>query len=176
MRNKSSFFQFYLGAAIVAILIIAGTIYWNFFGPFRPPDGQYQYANVQLAFNVVVVFGVIFSLLYATHHFALSQRKPDLRLLFSDSEEDFLDIDVPAEGSRKHAISFSIENNGTNVAIWFEVIVDLSTLPGGSPDHRNPAWDTGDIHGAINIKQIFRGYLIWLGSLLARRFGTDFLG
>lgn len=148
--NKSRFWQFYSGTAVVAILVIGGTIWWNFFSPLRPQDSQYQYASAQLVFTVVGVFGIIFSLLYATHQFARSQRKPDLKLLFSDSGEDFLNIDVPSSGSRKHVISFRIDNNGSNVAIWFEVIVDLSTLPGRGPDHRKPAWDLDGIHGTIN--------------------------
>lgn len=131
------------------MLVIGGTIYWNFFGPLRP-DAQYQYASAQLVFTAVGVFVIILSLLYATHQFARSQRKPDLKLLFSDSEEDFLNINVPAQGSRKHDISFRIENNGSNVAIWFEVIVDLSKLPGGGPNHKKPAWDLDGIHGSID--------------------------
>lgn len=56
----------FLVSAIVALLIIGVTIYWNFFGPYRPQDDQLKYASAQLVFTTVGISGIVFSLLFAT--------------------------------------------------------------------------------------------------------------
>jgi len=159
MKNRTRFWQIYLGTVIVALLIVAATIYWNFFGPFRPQDDQLKYASAQLVFTVVAIVGIVFSLLYATHQFAQSQRKPDLTLVFSDSKEESTRLSVPMQARRHHPLGFSIINNGNSVAVWFEVIVNLNNLPGGGPRHSEPSWDSADLHGTIQIKEFtFRSF------------------
>jgi|GEM_PF-6873121 len=153
MRNRQQFWQVYVGAGIIAILVIGVTIYWNFFGPYRPAEPQFQYASAQLVFTAVGILAIIFSLLFATHQFAQSQRKPNLTLVFSDSREESTGLSVPIQGRRHHPLGFSIINNGNSVAVWFEIIVNLNNLPGGGPRHSNPPWDTADLHGTIQIKE-----------------------
>jgi hypothetical protein len=139
MKNRLQFWQVYVGAGIVAILVIGVTIYWNFFGPYRPAEPQLQYATAQLVFTAVGILGIIFSLLFATHQFAQSQRRPDLKLVFADSLTTSATVQIPPEGISIHNIDLAVVNKGDTVAIWFEVIVNLSNVPWGN-SYTAPAW------------------------------------
>ena len=150
----SQFTRVYIGAAIVAGLIVGVTIYWSFFSPQAPQDDQLKFALAQLIFTVVAIFAIIFSLLFATRQFSRSQRRPELRLVFSDTQEESTKVSVPAQGQRYHLLGFSIINNGNSVAVWFEVIVNLNNLPGGGPRYSKPLWDSEDSHGTIHVKEL----------------------
>ncbi len=138
MRRRG-FWQVYLVAGIVALLVVGMVIYWNFYSPCRPQDAQLQYDNAQLIFTVVGIFGIVFSLLFATHQFARSQRSPQLRLGFADSLKISATVQIPPAGKTIHDVHLSVVNDGNTVAIWFEVIVDLSKIPWHG-SYVAPAW------------------------------------
>jgi NADH:ubiquinone oxidoreductase subunit 5 (subunit L)/multisubunit Na+/H+ antiporter MnhA subunit len=138
MRRRG-FWVVYVVAAIVAVVIVGVTIYLNFFSPYRPEDPNLQYAQAQLVFTIVAIFAIIFTLLFATRQFAQSQRRPDLKLVFADSLVPCTTIQIPTSGEGIHDIQFAVINEGNSVAIWFEVIVDLSRIPWGS-SYSAPGW------------------------------------
>lgn len=137
--GERGFWRVYVVAAIVAILIVGGTLYLIFFSPFRPEDPSFQYAKAQLVFTIVAIFAIIFTLLFATRQFAQSQRRPDLKLVFADSLTTSATIQIPSRGESLHDICLAVINEGNTVAIWFEVIVDLSKIP-WSNNYSAPAW------------------------------------
>lgn len=139
MRNRLQFWQVYVGAGIAAILVIGSTIYWNFFSPYSPAEPQFQYANAQLVFTAVGILGIIFSLLFAAQRFAQSQRRPDLRLAFADSLTTSATFQIPPGGKSIHNICLAVINEGNTIAIWYEVMVDHSKIPGGK-SYTAPAW------------------------------------
>jgi hypothetical protein len=63
--------------------------------------------------------------------FMQSQRRPDLNLVFADSFTTTTTIQIPMEGEKIYDIPFAIINDGNTVAIWFEVMIDISNLPWG---------------------------------------------
>ncbi len=150
MKNKNKFWQLYVAAAIIIILIIAVTLWRSFFSSSKPVSSADEYSQAQLILTTVGLVGVVFSLLFATDQFSQSQRRPELSLVLSDSKEDSITIMVPKQGAQGQKIKFYIENKGTNVAIWFECVTDLSKLPVGAPVFKYPSWDTEDVHVTMN--------------------------
>lgn len=138
MRERG-FWQVYVVAAIVAILVIVSILYRDFLSPYRPQDPYFQYAHAQLAFTIVAILAVVFALLFTTHQFVQSQRKPDLRLVFADSLTTSTAVQIPPRGKSIHDICLAVINEGNAVAIWFEAIVDLSKIPWGK-SYTAPAW------------------------------------
>lgn len=126
-------------AGIVALLVVGITIYSSFYSPWRPQDAQLQYDNAQLIFTVVGIVGIVFSLLFATHQFARSQRSPQLRLVFADSLKTSAIVQIPPTGEKNQDVHLSVVNDGNTVAIWFEVIVDLSNIT-WQGNYVAPAW------------------------------------
>ncbi len=78
------FWRVYVGATIVALLVIGSTIYGSFFGPYKPSEPSLQYAEAQLVFTAVAIIAVLFSLLYATHQFRRSLARPVIELAFDE--------------------------------------------------------------------------------------------
>ncbi len=133
--KNAGFWQVYIAAVVVALVVIGITIYWNFFSPYRPEDSVIQYASAQLVFTVVAIFSVVFTLLYATRQFAYSLRRPDLKLVVGDTNDTSGTIKVQGITN----IRFSLINRGNAIAIWFEVIVDMSKIP-WSGAYTAPGW------------------------------------
>ena len=128
MRNRLQFWQVYVGAGIVTILVIGVTIYWNFFGPYRPAEPQLQYATAQLVFTAVGILGIIFSLLFATHQFAQSQRKPDLK-----REDERVVYDVVVELLERKPLSQTsydrlVKQFGLDLAIEIVTVAGLYSM------------------------------------------------
>jgi len=150
MKNRTKFWQLYFAAGIVIILIIAATLWSSFFSSFRPSTSADEYSNAQLILTIVGIVGVVFSLLFATDQFSQSQRRPDLVLVLTESKKDSITVNVPDQGAQTQRIKFYMENKGTNVAIWFEVVIDLSKLPVGNPHYIQPSWDPENMHVTMN--------------------------
>ena len=107
--------------AILTVIIVIGiTLYVNFLSPYKPADTQEKYAYTQLVFSVVEL-GVIFTLLYATIQFAKGQRRPSIKIIFSDTGTQvkrikFGDNGGLVEGTTTNIV-FSLLNDGNNIAI-----------------------------------------------------------
>ena len=65
----------------------------------------------------------------AIFQFMQSQQHPALKLLFADTLSESSIIKVPAEGIGIHNIELVIANSGSSIAIWWEVIVDITDVP-----------------------------------------------
>jgi len=150
MKNKNKFWQLYVPAALIIILIITATLWSSFFSSSKPVSSADQYSQAQLILTTVGLVGVVFSLLFATDQFSQSQRRPELSLVLTDLKEDSIVVNVPKQGTQLQKIKFYLENRGTNVAIWFEVVIDLSKVPFGNLTYFKPNWDTEDLHVTMN--------------------------
>jgi hypothetical protein len=77
-----------------------------------------------LGLGVAVYIGSI-----ALLQFQQSQRRPDLSLVFADSLVTSTTMKVPEKGISIYNINLAIINKGSTLAIWWEVIVNLSEIP-----------------------------------------------
>jgi len=90
--------------------------------------------------------------------FLRSQRKPDLRLVFNDTKKDSTIISIPASGGRHQELKFALLNDGNSVAVWYEVIIDLSSLLSGGPRLLLAVWDTMDHLSLEGKKLLFQSF------------------
>jgi len=81
--------------------------------------------------SLVTVFGFFPALLLlgiAVFNWTLSQRKPDLKLVFTDSLTESTKILRNTEYGTSYPFHFAVVNEGNRMALWFEVIVDFSNI------------------------------------------------
>ena len=120
------FWNVYAGATVVALLVIGATIYWNFFGPYKPSDSALQYASAQLVFTAVVIIAVVFSLLYATHQFRRSLARPDIELAVDETGNKGKGIALSKV--KQLDIPIYAHNKGNRVATTYQIELKIPNV------------------------------------------------
>jgi len=122
------FWQVYMGAIIVILLVIGATIYWNFFSPFRPQEASLQYASAQLVFTTVTIMGIVFSLLYATYQFRRSLARPIIKLTFDEMGATKKSIDLGVQQITALDIPIYAYNKGNKVATMYQIELRIPSV------------------------------------------------
>lgn len=123
------FWRNFYWPAIIVIILVLGAIIWScFFSPLAPEENWLKYASAQLLFNVVVIIGIVFSLLFATARFRKSLARPSLKLTFDEKGATDIPLNIGQQQQQDLKIPIYAYNKGDKVANTYQIQLEIPNI------------------------------------------------